>query len=495
MLYIGWAEEDITPKEKISLCGEFFERVTNEVESRISVTALALESEGEQAVFCSCDLVGISSDLMHEVRRKVKAEGLRPEKIIVNAVHTHNSYTVGTLPGNKDSLDATLGVLKRYLPEGCRYVPQAESSEAMDPAAALEFLSDKIALACDRAWAGRAPGGYVPAFGRAAVGMNRRVCYSDGSAKMWGDSDTATFTSLEGGNDNGVELLFTYDRMNKLTGVVANIACPSQIMEQRTVISSDYWGKVKENLRKTHGPELKLLALCSPAGDQCPRDLIRWVEPETPIADPNVIRTAPKYRRADPSMFDVRGLKLTGRRIAAEIEAVLEDTRGTAPVTDAVLMHEAKTIRLPLRRVTDAEKAAAEKALHEFLDGRTEVDYMDTAEMHVHAGTVSRHETQETRDTVDTEVHHVRLGDVAFSTDPFELFLDYANLIRARSPAAQTFLVQLCCGDLGYLPTAKAEKGGHYSAYVSSGRVGHQGGEELVRDALETLRGFFEEEA
>ena len=49
------------------------------------------------------------------------------------------------------------------------------------------------------AWQNRKPARYAAGFGRAAVGMCRRVCYSDGSAKMWGDTNTASFTELEGG--------------------------------------------------------------------------------------------------------------------------------------------------------------------------------------------------------------------------------------------------------------------------------------------------------
>ena len=59
---------------------------------------------------------------------------------------------------------------------------------------------------------------------RSAVGMNRRVCNSDGSAKRWGDTNTANFVSLEGGNDSGIELIYTFDENKKLTGIVANIA-------------------------------------------------------------------------------------------------------------------------------------------------------------------------------------------------------------------------------------------------------------------------------
>ena len=41
--------------------------------------------------------------------------------------------------------------------------------------------------------------------------------------------------------------------------------------------------------------------------------------------------------------------------------------------------------------------------------------------------------------------------------------------------------------------TEKAEKAGHYSAYISSGQVGHEGGDLLVRDTLDRIQKMFEE--
>ena len=113
--------------------------------------------------------------------------------------------------------------------------------------------------------------------------------------------------------------------------------------------------------------------------------------------------------------------------------------------------------------------------------------------MHVCAGVMARYEHQQNTDLHDAEVHVIRLGEIAFATNSFELFLDYGNRIRARSKAQQTFLIQLCCGSDGYLPTEKAERGSHYSAYVSSGVTGHTGGDLLVRSTLETIRTLFEE--
>jgi len=101
---------------------------------------------------------------------------------------------------------------------------------------------------------------------------------------------------------------------------------------------------------------------------------------------------------------------------------------------------------------------------------------------------------QQTQEIYNIEYHAVRFGPVAFVTNPFELFLDYGNRIKARSYAEQTFIVQLCCGQGGYLPTEKAEKAGHYSAYITSGKVGHEGGDLLVREQLKDIADMFEGE-
>jgi len=481
----GWAEVDITPKEKIALCGEFYERVTNEVETPITVTALAIESDGAQAVFCSCDTEGVNLSFVNHARNKISAPGLDPRNVIFNAVHTHNSYTTANPDMDQKHIHNAEQYFKNMMPEGCEYILEDSDPDQMDPLDALEFVTEKAALAVSTAWNNRREGLYANGFGRAAVGMCRRVCYADDTAKMWGDVDAAFFTGLEGGNDSGIEMLFTYDTDKKLTGVVANIACPSQVMEQRTMISSDYWGKVKILLREKYGKDIFLLALCSPAGDQCPRDLVRWVEPETPIKDPNVIREDPKVRRADPSMFDIKGTWTIGRRVMNEIDFALSDV--TEYKNDAVLKHTVIDMKLPLRTVTMTDKLDAEQKIREFYKGKTAVNYIDSAELYIYAGILERFDMQKYRTIVDTEIHVLRFGDIAFATSPFELFLDFGNLIRARSVAKQTFLIQLCQGALGYLPTEKAEKHGHYSAYVASGLVGHEGGNLLVAETLDEI--------
>ena len=487
---IGWAEVDITPNQKIALAGQFYERVSDQVESRLYVTAFALESDNEQMIIASCDLGGVAQNLNKMVKERLEGKlPISTDKVILSAIHTHTSYTykqVRTLP-------MAMSYLKTVLPKDMEYQSKTSGEKFMDPEDALYFLADKIAEAVLAAWENRTEGYYQCAFGRAPVGMNRRVCYDDGSCKMWGETNMANFTALEAGNDSGIELMYTFDKDQQISGVIANIACPAQVVEQRSFISSDYWGKVKENIEKHFGKKVFVLGLCSAAGDQCPRDLVRWVEPETPVDDPHIKHKYPVERWADPSMFDISGLKVVGRRISNEIIAVFDELDKSGMKDEGVLIHETFDITLPLRKVTIAEYNEAVEKIDEYIANNRgkHANFEDNARLYVYSGIVDRYNMQQKINTFKEEIHVIRFDDIAIATNPFELFLEYGNKIRARSKATQTFLIQLACGCGGYLPTEIAEKGSHYSAYVSSGTTGHEGGDILVRETLEKINNKF----
>ena len=355
----------------------------------------------------------------------------------------------------------------------------------------LELLCEKITQVVIEAWTQKASASFSNAFGRAPVGMCRRASYTDGSAQMWGETNQAVFTALEGGSDTGIELMYVFGEGNKLTGIVANLACPAQCVQHRLFVSPDFWGEVKVLLRERFGEDIFLLALCSAAGDQCPVDIVRWVEPESDVNDPNIDRKYPLKRKADPSMFDIKGMKLTGRRIAREIISVYED--GLDEVQkDVEFEHQVHIMKLPIRKATLEEGLIAEKEINNYLrDKEGNVDYNDAAKLQRYLGILTRLEDQNIKNVLDTEVHIIKLGTVAIATNPFELFLDYGNQIKARSKAEQTFLIQLACATEGYLPTKKAELGGHYSAFISSGIVGHEGGDLLVRNTLDEINKMF----
>ncbi len=495
-LLMGWAEESLVPDKKVSLGGQFYERISQYVESEITVTALAVECGQEQLILMSADLTSIPVGVLALARQEfaVLCPEVSPDRLVLAATHTHTSLTLAD-PGGKATGWTTIAILDEFLPEDKKYKPLVSPDDSViTPQEAAVFAAEKIARAAANAWKNREEGYYANEFGRAAVGMCRRVCYDDGSAQMWGDVNSANFTALEGGNDSGIELLYLFDKNKELSGIVANIACPSQILEHRSFISADFWGRAKANLRKHFGQHIFLLGLGGAGGDQCPRDLVRWVAPETPISDPNIHRPHPLKRKADPSMFDISGCNRAGKRISNEIISVFEEI---TEITNApIFAHRVLHLNLPLRKATIAQYNEAVREIEYYVEknkDKAAFNYEDNARMHVYAGTIKRFRDQQFTETYPIEYHVMRLGNIAMATNPFELFLDYGNRIKARSLAEQTFIIQLCCGKGGYLPTEKAEKGGHYSAYISSGNVGHEGGDLLVRHTLAEIQDLWDE--
>ena len=498
-LLVGWGEESLVPEKKIRLAGQFYERISQFVETEITATAMAVESSGEQMILVSADLTSIPAFIMSGVREGVAelCPEIDPMKIIIAATHTHTSHTLSN-PNDTygGPIATTRDILAEFMPPEKEYKALVTADDTvMDPKAATVFVIDKIVKAVVKAWNSREEALYANSFGRAAVGMCRRAHYSDGTSEMWGDTNSATFVAMEGGNDSGIELLYFFDKNRNLKGIVANIACPSQVLEQRSFISADYWGRAKANIRKELGDHVYLLGLGGAGGDQCPRDLIRWVEPETPIDDPHVIRKYPLRRKADPSMFDISGCNRVGRRISSEIVAVYEELGEL--YDSAPLEHKVLSMDLPLRKATKADYEKSVREMEYFVQKNADkpvFDYADNAKMYIYAGNILRYRLQQTKEIYNIESHVIRFGNVAFTTNPFELFLDYGNYIKARSYAEQTFIVQLSCGAGGYLPTEKAEKAGHYSAYITSGNVGHEGGDLYVRETLKEINGMFEGE-
>ena len=80
-LKFGWAEIDLTPDKKVSLAGQFAERISEYVEKPITATALAISSDDEQMIMVSCDLVSTNANLVDAIR-----DNLKDNKDLLNKV-------------------------------------------------------------------------------------------------------------------------------------------------------------------------------------------------------------------------------------------------------------------------------------------------------------------------------------------------------------------------------------------------------------------------
>ena len=103
-------------------------------------------------------------------------------------------------------------------------------------------------------------------------------------------------------------------------------------------------------------------------------------------------------------------------------------------------------------------------------------------------GVVARYEQMKEKPeaAMTVVIRGVGLGDVVFASNPFEYYLDYGVMIKARSPFLQTFLIQLA-GAGSYLPSLRSTLGGGYGSVPASNPVGHEGGMILAEATIALL--------
>lgn len=447
MLQIGWAERDITPKRPAMLQGQMHCRIGHEAMDPLTLTALAMEGAdaSDCAILVSCDIAYVSAGLLQAVRSRLARmmPEVSGEKIVLNATHTHTSLVIED------------GFYKH--PGG----------DVMTAAECETWVAEHAAQAAAEAWQGRRPRTVGQAFGHAVVGHNRYALYADGHAQMYGRTSLEEFVAIPGYEDHSVDILFTWDLDGKLAGLALAIPCPSQVDEGLDRFSADFWHEIRAELRKRLGEPLHVLPLCAAAGDQSPHFLLYGPQEEEM-----------RRRRGVTERQEI------AQRVGDAVDRALLCTQ-PPPDGPTRFAHAVKHLELPPIRISRKERDWAFAERERWIAKRGEAESWWPQRLNA---VVECADGLRKPEPFTAETHALRLGDAAIVTNPFELFLDYSLRIKARSPAAQTVVVQLA-GDKGfYLPTERALQGGGYGAMPAVSLVGPEGGSKFVEETLKSLR-------
>ncbi|MBE7062686.1 MAG: hypothetical protein E7390_02715 [Ruminococcaceae bacterium] len=474
---VGFSQKNITPPCRVTLAGLQRVRIAEKIESEVYVNTFAMEEDGEQLIICAMDLVGYDGHFGNLVKENLKSADIDREKIILCVTHTHSAPGVTQKGFEK---------IEAYLPEGRKIEEPALPDDVWDNDKNCTYIAPIVAAAIDEAWQKRTDGYISPAFGRAVVGHSRRLVYGDGTARMYGHSDKVDFLYPESAEDSGVEMLYVFDGEKKPMGVLVNVACPAQVMEATYKLSADFWGKVRDRAHEKYGEDFTVVGLCGAAGCQSPRDLVRHKRADAvKLEDP---RKMP--RRGDAYMYDEPGIHAIGKRLFHVIEDEMEEAASRMSDKD-ILIHKAVTVELPLGCVSEAEYLKAKEGLAKYV---AETDVLDDRyKITRYTAVMRRYERQMKAAYMTARLNIVRLGDIAFATNPFELYLNYGLQMKGRSFAAQTFLIQLAQkeGSEGYLSTPAAEGGGSYGVGVLSCLTTPEGGRMLVNKTVAEINEMF----
>ena len=498
MLKFGWSRKNISIDGPIGIVGQFHERISQGIIDDITLSALVIDDGNTVSIMMSADLLKISDGLIFEVRDAVKQKNpqIPVENILFSATHTHTS--------------------PRYFKFGTAEFDRAphDKVEYMMPEIYRSLLVDRASDAVVEAYESRSEGSFAYGYSYAVVAHHRRSVFlddlrdravssvprplmTDKHAKMYGKTDDPMFLGYEGNVDSVAYFLFTFDKEEKLTGVIVNVPCPSQNSENEEKLSADYWAQVRQLIKQKYG-DIYVLPQCASAGDMSPRILHGRIAEDR--------KYALKYQGIQPEGV-IRPKEIFNRmEIAERIVSAMDDAYSWASkekICDAKLGHTVRNVKLEAWKITKEQYEAAKEVHAQWMQGdfvHTDDPYDDFTQNTRRATMLCRYENiieryEKDYDFYNSEIHCISLGDVAFVSNPFELYISYQHRIQARSPFVQTFAVQLAAvtGIDGYLCTEPAMERLGYGANIYSNFVAPKGGDTLVEETLKELFALREE--
>ncbi|MBO5924371.1 MAG: hypothetical protein J6Q81_07640, partial [Lentisphaeria bacterium] len=310
---------------------------------------------------------------------------------------------------------------------------------------------------------------------------------------------------------------YTFDKSGKLTGAVVNVPCPAQTGENFWMLHASFWANVREKLAAKYG-DIGIIGQSAAAGDLSPRQL-HYLEAEkrryrlkyadkiaefmkNPGKRPGQETAAPEAvkRQREYDVLEWMRAEDIGNRIVAAFDEVLAWAEKDK-MCNPVFKHEVQTVKLP-RRMFPKELVDQEKKNHEIVMQQKYVEGGDKwAQLRANSslrsrrgrvgGVLERYTIQNKEPYIITDIHVVRVGNLAFATNRFELFMDFMHRIQGRSPFEQTVIVQLVTdlnGQGKYLATKKGIANKGYSATPYCNVVSAEGGQVLVDKTLDMLK-------
>lgn len=403
-LQIGAATQVISPPVGAWVQGAGAARRATAVRDDLEANGLYLSDGKTQILLVSCDLVGLNSADVAAMRESMgEATEIPPRSVLIACTHTHGGPSLKKtnylMPVDRAYLDR----LQSWLVELARQAVQSAR-----------------------------PGKIGWGKGTAQIGFNRRLCWADGTHTMHGDASREDFAGLEGPDDPQHLALFAADTSGKLIAVLHHNTTHPTIFYAAGIFSADFPGEARVILRKELG-DVPVLYLNGAQGDIAITDMLNR---RTESREEKLLRIA--------------------RLVADE---TLRLYKNVTYHEHPALAHTHEDLNVEVRLPEPDRLAEARKVLARIDAG----DNTRGMNMIMAFGTVHLHDMYGENPVDTLPVHAVRIGDVAFVTQPCELYCQFGLDIKRRSPAPITAVVGLADGSGGYCPTIYGILGGGYS--------------------------------
>ena len=429
-LRAGAARVDVTPTHfpVISNC-MFLERMAEKAYAPLYAKALVLEDSGTRLAIVVVDSCMMPRELIDRAKDMARAKtGIPAERMLVSATHTH-------------SAPASMGCLGSDAQADYAELLPGKIAEAIDRAAARlapakagsASLDDYEHTHCRR-WIFRPDKMRSDPFGNLNVRANMHPGYQNPDA-----------IAPSGPVDPGLSVLSVQTLEGKPLAVLANY---SQHYFGSPILHPDYFGVFSEKIAALIGAGEGFVAMMSQgtSGDQM------WMDYGKPRSD------------------------ITLDQYAEGVTTRAMEAYRKIQYRDKLKLAMAET-RLTLgRRVPDSRRLEWAKDLLAKMNGakpRNQQEVYAREQLFLHD-----------EPSRELKLQALRIGDLGIAAIPNEVFAITGLSIKARSPLAGTFVVELANGAEGYIPPPAQHRLGGYTTWPARTAALETDAEPKIAEAI-----------
>jgi neutral ceramidase len=437
----GAATSNITPPLGMEIVGNFAPRpIANHVHDELHARCLVLDDGTTKLVFAVADIISLGRDVWDEAKTKIEAAtGIPAANMMFSGTHTHSS--VSALTDKDPSLDYRSFIISRVV-DGVR-----RAVNNLEPARIAWGSGQVPQHVFNRRWLLKEGMTNPNPFG----GLDRAVMNPSGLLR-------ARLAGPAGPTNPEVYCLSVQATDGRQIALMANYWLHYVGGVPREDLSADYFGEFCRRIEQAMDAPCVGILANGPCGDVNNNDY----SGKTPA----VKRGA--YEK----------IKLVANDLAQEVLRVHKTLKHQDWVP---LKAAAGELELGVRRPTPEMITWAEAVLAKPQDAeathRLERPYAER--------TLAARDAQP--DTIKAVTQAFRIGDLGIAAIPFEVFTEIGLEIKARSPFADTFTVELANGSNGYLPTPKHHDLGGYETWLGTNRVEREASVKITKQTLEML--------
>ena len=427
----GAATSNITPKIGSSINGNLQDGRVRNIHDELHVRCIVLDDGKTRLAIAVSDLCMIPREILDAAKKRANSISQIPiENMLMSATHTHSGGTACTI-FQSDPDPAYQHFLSERIADAV-----VRANENRIPARIGWGVGQVPNQVFNRRWKMKTDKSLTNPFGKKdQVKMNPGV----------GNSD---MLEPAGPTDPGLPIISLQALDGKPIAILANYSLHYVGGTGPGEISADYYGMFAEKMKQLLAPEqqdIPFVAMMS-NGTSGNINNVNWGGPKLPDFAP--------YEK----------MKQVANEVAAEAFKTIKQIK----YQDWVSLNSAQTeislgVRKPVKQDIIRAKEIVAKAKSPVMQSMEEIYARETLLL------------QDYPDQVSLILQALKIGDLAITAVPCEVFAEIGLEIKSKSPFKTTFSISLANGYNGYLPTPEQHQLGGYetwrarSSYLETG--------------------------